>query len=206
MTILVKGLYSRKDYINIQDNLEDQRETLRERIERIQNNVIMITLMVGILYLFGMIVHVWNTRYEYNDAMLPFIISGAIPIVIIALIAYYFSAKPYNKQIEDLLNESKQLEKHYRDNMVEVPLSEYIDEIDVQGDKVIFPSLDEVDESYLYEEWSYNPSDRDHSTRQIFRLYQDFYEKDRLYTKYTCSWMSITREESRMLQAKSRRG
>lgn len=206
MAILVKGPYSRKDYINIQDNLEEQIETLRKRIERIKDNVIMITLMVCILYILGMIVYVWNTRYEYNDAMLPYIISGAILIVIIALIAYYFSVKPYNKQREQLYGESEQLKKHYRDNMVEVPLSEYIDHISVKGDKVTFPPLDEIDERYLYAEWSGNVYDGDHGTRQIFRLHQDFYEKDRLYTKYTYMWMSITREECLMLKAKCRRG
>lgn len=204
MTILLKGPYSRKDYIKIRDNLEEQRETLRKRIERIEDNVIMIALIVGILYCLGAIVYTFNTRYENDDTKLLFIIGGAVPIVIIAQIVYYFSVKPYNKQIEDLLNESKQLEKHYRDNMVEVPLSEYIDRIEVKGDKVTFPPLDEIDERYLYDEWSHNPSDTDHSIRQIFRLYQDFYEKDRLYTRYTCIWISITREECLMLKAKGR--
>lgn len=202
MTILLKGPYSRKDYINSQDNLEEQQETLRERIELIKNNAIMIALIVGILYCLGAIVYTFNTRYENDDTKLLFIIGGAVPIVIIAQIVYYFSVKPYNKQIEDLLNESKQLEKHYRDNMVEVPLSEYIDRIEVKGDKVTFPPLDEIDERYLYDEWSHNPSDTDHSIRQIFRLYQDFYEKDRLYTRYTYIWISITREECLMLKAK----
>ena len=204
MTILLKGPYSRKDYIKIRDNLEEQRETLRKRIERIEDNVIMIALIVGILYCLGAIVYTFNTRYENDDTKLLFIIGGAVPIVIIAQIVYYFSVKPYNKQIEDLLNESKQLEKHYRDNMVEVPLSEYIDRIEVKGDKVTFPPLDEIDERYLYDEWSHNPSDTDHSIRQIFRLYQDFYEKDRLYTRYTYIWISITREECLMLKAKGR--
>lgn len=58
MTILLRGPYSRKDYINSQDNLEEQSETLRKRIERIKDNVIMITLMVCILYILGMIVYV----------------------------------------------------------------------------------------------------------------------------------------------------
>lgn len=204
MTILLKGPYSRKDYIKIRDNLEEQRETLRKRIERIEDNVIMIALIVGILYCLGAIVYTFNTRCENDDTKLLFIIGGAVPIVIIAQIVYYFSVKPYNKQIEDLLNESKQLEKHYRDNMVEVPLSEYIDRIEVKGDKVTFPPLDEIDERYLYDEWSHNPSDTDHSIRQIFRLYQDFYEKDRLYTRYTYIWISITREECLMLKAKGR--
>lgn len=202
MTILVKGPYSRKDYINSQDNLEEQQETLRERIELIKNNAIMIALIVGILYCLGAIVYTFNTRYENDDTKLLFIIGGAVPIVIIAQIVYYFSVKPYNKQIKDLSDESERLEQDYHNNMVEVPLSEYIDRIEVKGDKVTFPPLDEIDERYLYDEWSHNPSDTDHSIRQIFRLYQDFYEKDRLYTRYTYIWISITREECLMLKAK----
>lgn len=205
MAILVKGPYSRKDYINSQDNLEEQSETLRKRIERIKDNVIMITLMVCILYILGMIVYVWNTRYEYNDAMLPYIISGAILIVIIALIAHYFSVKPYNKQKEQLYEESEQLEKHYRDNMVEVPLSEYIDHICVKGDKVTFPPLDEIDERYVYDRCSYQLDDDENDERQIFRLCPDFYEYDYLRTR-GCGRIPITREECRMLQAKGRRG
>lgn len=202
MTILLKGPYSRKDYIKIRDNLEEQRETLRKRIERIEDNVIMIALIVGILYCLGAIVYTFNTRYENDDTKLLFIIGGAVPIVIIAQIVYYFSVKPYNKQIKDLSDESERLEQDYHNNMVEVPLSEYIDRIEVKGDKVTFPPLDEIDERYLYDEWSHNPSDTDHSIRQIFRLYQDFYEKDRLYTRYTYIWISITREECLMLKAK----
>ena len=204
MTILLKGPYSRKDYINSQNNLKEQQETLRERIELIKNNVIMIALIVGILYCLGAIVYTFNTRYENDDTKLLFIIGGAVPIVIIALIVYYFSVKPYNKQIKDLSDESERLEQDYHNNMVEVPLSEYIDRIEVKGDKVTFPPLDEIDERYLYDEWSHNPSDTDHSIRQIFRLYQDFYEKDRLYTRYTYIWISITREECLMLKAKGR--
>lgn len=202
MTILLKGPYSRKDYINSQNNLKEQQETLRERIELIKNNVIMIALIVGILYCLGAIVYTFNTRYENDDTKLLFIIGGAVPIVIIAQIVYYFSVKPYNKQIKDLSDESERLEQDYHNNMVEVPLSEYIDRIEVKGDKVTFPPLDEIDERYLYDEWSHNPSDTDHSIRQIFRLYQDFYEKDRLYTRYTYIWISITREECLMLKAK----
>lgn len=206
MTILVKGPYSRKDYINIQDNLEDQRETLRERIERIKNNVIMITLMVGALYCLGAITYLWTHRYEPIDTISPFIICGAGLSLIIALIIYYFSVKPYYNQIKDILDESERLEQDYHDNMVEVPLSEYIDKIDVHGDKVTFPPLDEIDERYLYDKWSDDVYDEDHGTRQIMRIYEDFYEKDRLYTKYTYMWMSITREECLMLKAKGGRG
>lgn len=204
MTILVKGPYSRKDYINSQDNLEEQQETLRERIERINNNAILITLIVTLLYSIGVVIYSFSNRYESDGTVKLYTMVGFAPIFIIALIAYYFSVKPYRKQKEQLFEESEQLEKHYRDNMIEVPLSEYINEIKVQGDKVTFPPLDEIDERYLYDEWSHNPSDTDHSIRQIFRLYQDFYEKDRLYTRYTYIWISITREECLMLKAKGR--
>lgn len=88
--------------------------------------------------------------------------------------------------------------------MVEVPLSEYIDKIEVHGDKVTFPPLNELDERYLYAEWSYDLADKDHSTRQILRLYEHFYEKDFLNTYYDTE-IPITREECRMLQAKGRR-
>lgn len=203
MTILLKGPYSRKDYNNIQDNLEEQTNDLNTHIERINNNVIMITLMVGALYCLGTIAYMWTHKYEPIDTILPFIIGGAVSILIIALIASYFSVKPYNKQKESLYEESKRVEKHYRDNMVEVPLSEYMDHINVKGDKVTFPPLDEIDERYLYKEWSYNIASENHNTRQIMRIYENFYENDRLYTAYT--WMSITREECRMLQTKGRR-
>lgn len=203
MTILVKGPYSRKDYINSQDNLEEQQETLRERIELIKNNAIMIALIVGTLYCLGAIVYTFNTRYENDDTKLLFIIGGAVPIVIIAQIVYYFSVKPYNKQIKDLSDESERLEQDYHNNMVEVPLSEYIDRIEVKGDKVTFPPLDEIDERYLYDEWSHNPSDTDHSTRQIMRIYKNFYERDFLNTYYNRE-IPITREECLMLKAKGR--
>ena len=206
MTILVKGPYSRKDYINNIQNIENQQDDINTRIERINSNAIMIMIAIGILYCLGAIIYLWTHRYEPIDTARPFMIGSAISILIIALITYQFSVRPYNEQKEQLLKESEQLEKHYRDNMVEVPLSEYIDHISVKGDKVTFPPLDENDERYLYAEWSRNPFDTDHNTRQIFKLYQDFYEKDRLYTKYTYIWMPITREECLMLKAKCRRG
>ena len=204
MTILVKGPYSRKDYINNIQNIENQQDDINTRMEQINDNAIMITLVVALLYCIGVGTYSFSNRYEFDDAVKPFAIAGFALIFIIALISHHITVRPYNKQKDSLHEEANQLEKHYRDNMVEVPLSEYIDHIKVQGDKVTFPPLDEIDERYLYDEWSHNPSDTDHSIRQIFRLYQDFYEKDRLYTRYTYIWISITREECLMLKAKGR--
>lgn len=206
MAILVKGPYSRKDYIENKQNIENQQDDINTRIERINNNTIMITLVVALLYRIGVGTYSFSNRYESDDAVKPFAIAGFALIFIIAIILYYIMVRPYNKQKDSLYEESEQLEKHYRDNMVEVPLSEYIDHISVKGDKVTFPPLDEIDERYLYAEWSDDLADEDHSIQQIMRIYEDFYEKDRLYTKYICIWMSITREECLMLQAKGRRG
>lgn len=206
MTILVKGPYSRKDYIENKQNIENQQDDINTRIERINNNTIMITLVVALLYCIGVGTYSFSNRYESDDAVKPLAIAGFALIFIIALISYHITVRPYNKQKDSLYEEAKQLKKHYLDNMVEVPLSEYIDHISVKGDKVTFPPLDEIDERYLYDEWSDDLADEDHSIQQIMRIYEDFYEKDRLYTKYICIWMSITREECRMLQAKGRRG
>lgn len=206
MTILVKGPYSRKGYINNIQNIENQQDDINTRIERINNSVIMTTLVVAILYCIGTAIFAWINRNEITDTTQLTMIVGLASIFIIALIPYFIAVRPYNKQKDSLYEEAKQLEKHYRDNMVEVPLSEYIDHISVKGDKVTFPPLDEIDERYLYDEWSGNVCDRDHGTRQIMRIYEDFYEKDRLYTKYTYMRISITREECLMLKAKGRRG
>ena len=206
MTILVKGPYSRKDYIENKQNIENQQDDINTRIERINNNTIMITLVVALLYCIGAVIFAWTNRNEITDTTQLMLIAGFALIFIIAIILYFIAVRPYNKQITQLCEEAKQLKKHYRDNMVEVPLSEYIDHISVKGDKVTFPPLDEIDERYLYDEWSGNVCDGYHGTRQIMRIYEDFYEKDRLYTKYTYMWISITREECLMLKAKGRRG
>lgn len=201
MTILAKGPYSRKDYINIQDNLEEQTDNLGTRIERVKNNAILITCVVALLYCIGTFIYLWPHRYEPLDTIVLYWIGGGVSILIIALIAYHFSVRPYNRYIAQLFKESEQLEKYYYENLVEVPLSEYIDKIEVQGDKVTFPPLNELDERYLYAEWSYNLADEDHSLRQILRLYEHFYEKDYLNTRYGIKF-PITREECLMLKAK----
>lgn len=205
MAILLKGPYSRKDYINIQDDLEEQIETLRKRIERIKDNVILITAMIAALYCIGTLVYLWPHRYEPLDTITSYWIGGGVSILIIALISYFIAVRPYRKQIHQLFEESKQLEEHYRDNMVEVPLSEYIDHISVKGDKVTFPPLDEVDERYIYDRYSYHLDDDKNDERQIFRLCPDFYEYDYLRTR-GCGRIPITREECRMLQTKGGRG
>lgn len=206
MTILVKGPYSRKDYINNIQNIENQQDDINTCIERIKNTTIMITVVVALLYCIGTVIFAWINRNEITDTTQLTMIVGLALIFIIAIILHFIMVKPYRKQNHQLFEEAKQLKKHYRDNMVEVPLSEYINHISVKGDKVTFPPLDEIDERYLYAEWSDDLADEDHSIQQIMRIYEDFYEKDRLYTKYICIWMSITREECRMLQAKGRRG
>lgn len=149
MTILVRGPYSRKDYNNIQDNLEEQTGDLNTCIERINSTTIMITLVVAFLYCIGAIIFAWINRNEITDTTQLTMIVGFVSIFIIALTLYFIAVRPYRKQIAQLFEESEQLEKHYRDNMVEVPLSEYIDKIEVQGDKVTFPPLNELDERYL---------------------------------------------------------
>lgn len=206
MAILVKGPYSRKDYIDNIQNLENQQDDIDARIKRINNTTIMITLVVALLYCIGAVIFAWINRNEITDTTQLTMIVGFVSTFIIAMTLYFIAVRPYRKQIAQLFEESEQLEKHYRDNIVEAPLSEYIDKIEVQGDKVTFPPLNELDERYLYDKWSYDLADEDHSTRQIMRIYEDFYEKDRLYTKYSYMWMSITREECLMLKAKSRRG
>ena len=201
MTILVQGPYSRKDYINNIQNIENQQDDINTRIERINSNAIMIMIAIGILYCLGAIIYLWTHRYEPIDTARPFMIGSAISILIIALITYQFSVRPYNEQKEQLLKESEQLEKHYHDNMVEVPLSEYIDHIKVQGDKVTFPPLDKIDERYIYDRCSYHLDDDKNDERQIFRLCPDFYEYDYLRTR-GCGRIPITREECLMLKAK----
>lgn len=203
--ILLKGPYSRKDYNNIQDNLEEQTDDLNTCIERINSTTIMITLVVAFLYCIGAIIFAWINRNEITDTTQLTMIVGFASIFIIALTLYFIAVRPYRKQIAQLFEESEQLEKHYRDNMVEVPLSEYIDHIKVQGDKVTFPPLDKVDERYIYDRCSYHLDDDENDERQIFRLCPDFYENDYLRTE-GCGQIPITREECLMLQTKGRRG
>lgn len=204
MTILLKGPYSRKDYINIQDNLEDQRDDINTHIERINNTTIMMALVVALLYCIGAVIFAWTNRNEITDTTQLMLIAGFALIFIIAIILYFIAVRPYNKQITQLYEEAKQLEKHYRDNMVEVPLSEYIDHIKVQGDKVTFPPLDKL-MSVIYDRCSYHLDDDKNDERQIFRLCPDFYEYDYLRTR-GCGRIPITREECLMLKAKCRRG
>ena len=203
MTILVTGPYSRKDYINNIHNIENQQDDINTRIERINGNTIKITLMVGILYCMGAITYLWAHRYEPIDTARQYLIGSAIAILIIALISHHTTVRPYNKQKDSLYEEANQLEKHYRDNMVEVPLPEYVDHNKVQGDKVTFPPLDEIDERYIYDRCSYHLDDDENDERQIFRLCPDFYEYDYLRTR-GCGRIPITREECLMLKAKGR--
>ena len=205
MTILVKGPYSRKDYINNIQNIENQQDDINTCIERIKNTTIMITVVVALLYCIGTAIFAWINRNEITDTTQLTMIVGLASIFIIALIPYFIAVQPYNKQKDSLYEEAKQLEKHYRDNMVEVPLSEYIDHISVKGDKVTFPPLDEIDERYIYDRCSYHLDDDKNDERQIFRLCPDFYEYDYLRTR-GCGRIPITREECRMLQTKGGRG
>ena len=205
MTILVKGPYSRKDYINNIQNIENQQDDINTCIERIKNTTIMITVVVALLYCIGTAIFAWINRNEITNTTQLTMIVGLASIFIIALIPYFIAVRPYNKQIDSLYEEAKQLEKHYRDNMVEVPLSEYIDHISVKGDKVTFPPLDEIDERYIYDRCSYHLDDDKNDERQIFRLCPDFYEYDYLRTR-GCGRIPITREECRMLQTKGGRG
>lgn len=205
MTILLKGPYSRKDYNNIQDDLEEQTDNLNTHIEGIKNTTIIIALVVALLYCIGTVIFVWINRNEITDTTQLTMIVGLASIFIIALTLYYIMVRPYRKQKDSLYEEAKQLEKHYRDNMVEVPLSEYIDHIKVQGDKVTFPPLDKIDERYIYDRCSYHLDDDENDERQIFRLCPDFYEYDYLRTR-GCGRIPITREECLMLKAKGGRG
>lgn len=205
MTILLKGPYSRKDYVNNIQNIENQQDDINTRIERINGDAIMITLVVALLYCISTVIYAWTNRNEITDTTQLTMIVGLASIFIIALIPYFIAVRPYNKQKDSLYEEAKQLEKHYRDNMVEVPLSEYIDHISVKGDKVTFPPLDEIDERYIYDRCSYHLDDDKNDERQIFRLCPDFYEYDYLRTR-GCGRIPITREECRMLQTKGGRG
>lgn len=205
MTILLKGPYSRKDYINNIQNIENQQDDINTRIEGIKNTTIIIALVVALLYCIGTVIFAWINRNEITDTTQLTVIAGLALIFIIAQILYFIAIRPYRKQKDSLYEEAKQLEKHYRDNMVEVPLSEYIDHIKVQGDKVTFPPLDKIDERYIYDRCSYHLDDNENDERQIFRLCPDFYEYDYLRTR-GCGRIPITREECLMLQAKGRRG
>lgn len=162
MTILVKGPYSRKDYIN---NIQNQQDDINTRIERINNTTIMTTLVVALFYCIGTGIFAWINRNEITDTTQLTVIVGLALIFIIALIPYFIAVRPYRKQIAQLFEESEQLEKHYRDNMAEVPLSEYIDHISVKGYKVIFPPLDEIDERYIYDRYSYHLDDDENDER-----------------------------------------
>lgn len=54
--MLLKGPYSRKDYIDNIQNIENQQDDINTRIERINGNAIMITLVVALLYCIGAVI------------------------------------------------------------------------------------------------------------------------------------------------------
>lgn len=127
------------------------------------------------------------------------IISITIIIVDAVCVGVYYllCINPYKNQLKQLKNEKAELVDYYRTNLVEVPFDDYIEHISVVGNQVIIPSLDTIDESYLYRRYNRSISDDYHKITHTYELCPD-------KLKGSLTNIPITKDEYKKLRQKSK--
>lgn len=183
MTILQKGPYTRKEYKEYRDELDAQISNLNSDIEDRELISIVFSIPAGICFFFllmkGLIV---TDSFRFGFSLGPSTtptnsINISIATIIVNAICvgvyYLLCINPYKNRLKQLKNEKVELVDYYRTNLVNVPLDDYIDHISVVGNQVIIPSLDTIDESYLYRRYNRSISDGYHKTTHTYELCPD---------------------------------
>lgn len=185
MTILQKGPYTRKEYKEYRDELDKQIGKINSDVEDREFLSVASLIPAGIcfmaLLLSGSIVsfmYVFSISPSTSTTPAPInSVTISIAIIIINTICvgvyYLLCVKPYKNQLKQLKNEKAALVDYYRTNLVDVPLDDYIENISVVGSTVIIPSLDTIDESYLYRRYNRSISDGYHKTSHTYELCPD---------------------------------
>lgn len=207
MTILQKGPYTRKEYKEYRDELDAQISNLNSDIEDRELISIVFSIPAGICFFFllmkGLIV---TDSFRFGFSLGPSTtptnsINISIATIIVNAICvgvyYLLCVNPYKNQIKQLKNEKVELVDYYRTNLVDVPLDDYIEHISVVGNQVIIPSLDTIDESYLYRRYNRSISDGYHKTTHTYELCPD-------KLKGSLTNIPITKDEYKKLRQKSK--
>lgn len=209
MTILQKGPYTRKEYKEYRDELDTQISKLNSNIENREFLSVAFLIPAGIcfmtLLLSGLVVLFmggFQISPSTNTTPTPtnsVIISITIIIVNTICVGTYYllCVNPYKNRLKQLKNEKVELVDYYRTNLVDVPLDDYIEHISVVGNQVIIPSLDTIDESYLYRRYNRSISDGYHKTTHTYELCPD-------KLKGSLTNISITKDEYKKLRQKSK--
>lgn len=207
MTILQKGPYTRKEYKEYRDELDKQIGELNHDIDGrellsvaflIPAGICFMTLLLsGLVALFmcGFQISPSTNTTPTNSVT----ISIAIIIVDVACVGTYYllCVNPYKNQLKRLKNDKTELVNYYHDNLVDVPLDDYIEHISVVGNQVIIPSLDTIDESYLYRRYNRSISDDYHKITHTYELCPD-------KLKGSLTNIPITKDEYKKLRQKSK--
>jgi len=209
MTILQKGPYTRKEYKEYRDELDTQISKLNSNIENREFLSVVFLIPAGIcfmtLLLSGLVV-LFTCGFQIspstNTTPTPtnsVIISITIIIIDAVCVGVYYllCINPYKNQLKQLKNEKAELVDYYHTNLVDVPLDDYIEHISVVGDTVIFPSLDAIDESYLYRRYNRSISDGYHKTSHTYELCPD-------KLKGSLTNIPVTQDEYKKLRQKSK--
>lgn len=207
MTILQKGPYTRKEYKEYRDELDKQIGELDSNIEDREPLSIVFSIPTAICLAFLLMKSVIvsdSFRFGFSigpSTTLTNSINISIATIIINTVCvglyYLLCVNPYKNQLKQLKNEKAELVDYYRTSLVDVPLDDYIEHISVVGNQVIIPSLDTIDESYLYRRYNRSISDGYHKTSHTYELCPD-------KLKGSLTNIPITKDEYTKLRQKSK--
>lgn len=207
MTILQKGPYTRKEYGEYKERLHKQIGELNSDIEDREFISIAFLIPTAICLAFLLIKSVIaSDSFRFGFSIGPSTPSAnsvtiAIATIIVNVVCvgtyYLLCVNPYKKQVKRLQEEQKGLVSHYRTNLDDVPLDDYIEHISVVGNQVIIPSLDTIDGSYLYRRYNRSISDGYHKTSHTYELCPD-------KLKGSLTNIPITKDEYAKLRQKSK--
>lgn len=204
MTILQKGPYTRKEYAEYRDELDKQMSELSSDIDdrEFLSMVSLIPAVICFIPLLAAGLTIYCDPLALTFSLSP---TNSVKIAIATIIIdaacvgtyYLLCVDPYKNQLKQLKNEKVELVDHYRTNLVDVPLDDYIEHIGVVGNQVIIPSLDTIDESYLYRRYNRSISDGYHKTSHTYELCLD-------KLKGSLTNIPITKDEYAKLRQKSK--
>lgn len=207
MTILQKGPYTRKEYKEYRDELDKQIGELNHDIDGRELLSVAFLIPAGICFmtlLLSGLVALFMCGFQISPSTNTtptnsVIISITIIIVDAVCVGVYYllCINPYKNQLKQLKNEKAELVDYYRTNLVEVPFDDYIEHISVVGNQVIIPSLDTIDESYLYRRYNRSISDDYHKITHTYELCPD-------KLKGSLTNIPITKDEYKKLRQKSK--
>lgn len=190
--MIKKGPYPFSQYKKKNNDLCKQLDKLKYK--KLPNMNFLFVLLTIIL-IFDILLLFASSILLMYKILIIIVVFGLIPLYyLISIKLYHIKNAKLHKNITDL-------QYHFNENTISIPITKIINHIEVDGDMITIPPLAKIDDCYYYDPDFHDPIYD--NLPQIFWLYKDeFWEEYYLKARFNSRRYNITYDEYQLLKSK----